>query len=158
LECTSTRPTVAEYMNYYEYASITSWCSTYLIGVTQSCSSSFGLLFSQLFLQDGCAETALLSGNVQWFQDNACRLCPCNGTIFIFAFDCIIFCSWGKIFLELSMLTSNADEWNHISEKGPLWVQFFPFHLFASVYGISWCVLSELFHGNFCAIAIFVLS
>jgi hypothetical protein len=142
LECTSTRPTVAEYMNYYEYASITSWCSTYLIGVTQSCSSSFGLLFSQLFLQDGCAETALLSGNVQ----------------FIFAFDCIIFCSWGKIFLELSMLTSNADEWNHISEKGPLWVQFFPFHLFASVYGISWCVLSELFHGNFCAIAIFVLS
>ena len=33
LECTSTRPTVAEYMNYYEYASITSWCSAYLIDV-----------------------------------------------------------------------------------------------------------------------------
>jgi len=84
--------------------------------VSQSCSSSFCLLFSQLFLQDGCAETGLLSGNVQWFQDNAFRLCPCNGTIFIFALDCVIFCSWGKIYLELSMLTSNADEWNHISE------------------------------------------
>jgi len=30
LECTSTRPTVNEYMNYYEYASTASRCNMYL--------------------------------------------------------------------------------------------------------------------------------
>lgn len=91
------------------YSFMMQYISLHYPYVTWSCRSSAVPLLFQLCLQDGCAETTLLSRNVQWFQDDACRMCPSNGTITIFCFYSIIYCSLGKIFIELKISSSNAE-------------------------------------------------
>jgi hypothetical protein len=66
------------------------------------------LYFFQLCLQNGCAEKPLLSRNVPRFQDNAYKLCPCNGTVLVLV--SLTSSVVEAVCLELTMPASNVDK------------------------------------------------